>query len=164
MGQVPDHVRQYLAAHNTMSLATCDGTRPWAASVFYASDNDLNLYFVSDVQTRHCLDLASNGLVAATINDDCDDWNRITGLQITGEAKPVPANDRARVETLYLEKFSAIRELIQSPKTDREKIIAGRLRDAKFYCITPDWLRLINNTETFGHKEEYTLFSTNETF
>ena len=45
---MPDLLKQkvlsYLETHNTMTLGTCSGDIPWAATVFYASD-DLRLYF-----------------------------------------------------------------------------------------------------------------------
>ena len=37
-------VLSYLETHNTMTLGTCSGDVPWAATVFYASD-DLRLIF-----------------------------------------------------------------------------------------------------------------------
>ena len=39
-------VRELLAGHSTVTLATTHEGRSWAATVFYASDSDLNLYFV----------------------------------------------------------------------------------------------------------------------
>ena len=53
-GQILD----YLRSHNTMTLATCAGDAPWAATVFFASD-DLQLYFFSAPDSRHCQNLAA---------------------------------------------------------------------------------------------------------
>lgn len=157
MTAIPDYVQHYLEAHSTLSLATTDGTRPWAASVFYVTDARLNFYFVSDPKTRHCLDMAGDAQVAATIDDDCADWNAIVGVQFSGSAGPVSPADRAHAEELYLAKFQAVRELIEAPKSDQEKLIAERLGDAQFYRITPQWLRYIDNSRAFGHKEEFVL-------
>lgn len=152
---VPEHVRRFIEAHNTLSLATGDGERPWAASVFYATDDDLNFYFISDPLTRHCLDIGDNLAVSVTINDDFSDWNEIVGVQMTGEAKSVLQADRERVERLFLAKFPAIRDLIEAPQSDQDKIISERLKAAQFYRITPQWLRYIDNSRGFGHKEEF---------
>ncbi len=61
-GQILD----YLRSHNTMTLATCAGDAPWAATVFFASD-DLRLYFFSAPDSRHCQNLAVNSKIAGTI-------------------------------------------------------------------------------------------------
>jgi hypothetical protein len=155
MASIPDYLRHYIAAHSTLSLATADGARPWAASVLYATDAPLNFYFISDPGTRHCLDLAGDGQVAATISDDCADWNKIAGVQLSGTAGPVPAAERSQVEKLYLGKFQAVRQLLQAPGSDQEKRIAERLGEAQFYRIMPQWLRYIDNSRAFGHKEEF---------
>ena len=157
MESVPDYVLKFLKKHNTLSLATADGDRPWAASLFYATDAELNFYFVSDAMTRHCLDIAANKSVAATINEDFSDWNEIMGIQVTGNAIAVPATDRERVERLFLTKFPAIGTLIERPRTNEERIISERLKDAQFYKITTQWLRYIDNSRAFGHKEEFLL-------
>ncbi len=157
MESIPDYVRQFIEVHSTLSLATAEGTRPWSASVLYATDARLNFYFVSDPKTRHCLDVAGDAQVAATINDDCADWNAIIGVQLSGRAEPVSPSERAQVEKLYLAKFKAVRELIEAPKSDQEKLIAERLGNAQFYRITPQWLRYIDNSQAFGHKEEFLL-------
>jgi uncharacterized protein YhbP (UPF0306 family) len=63
-----------LETHNTATLATSGADGPWAAAVFFASDADLNLYFVSDPRTRHARDLAVCPEVAAAIHADCSAW------------------------------------------------------------------------------------------
>ena len=44
--ELKQQVLSYLEMHNTMTLGTCSGDVPWAATVFYASD-DFRLYFFS---------------------------------------------------------------------------------------------------------------------
>lgn len=157
MSKIPDHVRRYITTHNTLSLATTDGERAWAASVFYATDDELSFYFVSDPQTQHCLDIATGRPVAATINDDHSDWNDISGIQISGLAEPLPPARRDHVEHLYLTKFQGVRELFEAPGTEQERVIAERLKAAQYYKISPLWLRYIDNSRAFGHKEEFAL-------
>ena len=76
----------YLKSHNTMTLATCAGDVPWAATVFFASD-DLRLYFFSAPESRHCQNLAANGRVAVTVQEDYQDWRKIKGIQLEGRAE-----------------------------------------------------------------------------
>ena len=63
----------YLQSHRTMTLGTCQDNIPWNATVFYASD-DLDLYFFSAPDSRHCQNLRDNTRVAVTIQEDYADW------------------------------------------------------------------------------------------
>ena len=71
--ELKQQVLSYLETHNTMTLGTCSGDVPWAATVFYASD-DLCLYFSSVPDSRHCQNLAANPRVAVTVQEDYHDW------------------------------------------------------------------------------------------
>ena len=71
-----------------MTLATSAGDLPWAATVFYASDG-LRLYFFSAPESRHCQNLAANGRVAVTVQEDYQDWRKIKGIQLEGRAELV---------------------------------------------------------------------------
>ena len=146
-----------LAEHNTLSLATRSDGDPWVATVFYASDANLNLYFVSDYRTRHGRDMTANSKVAATINPDCANWHDVHGVQVSGEVSVVDGMQRAKALMLYLKKFPQIDQLYAKPKGEHEETIAKRLKAANFYCIKPDFIRFIDNAQGFGHREEFTL-------
>src|SRR5437773_8429176 len=74
--ELKQQILSYLESHNTMILGTCFQDVPWAATVFYASD-DLKLYFFSAPDSRHCQNLAANPRVAATIQEDYKNWQEI---------------------------------------------------------------------------------------
>jgi uncharacterized protein YhbP (UPF0306 family) len=150
-------VQQMLAANSTLTLATTGGDGPWAATVFFASDSDLNLYFVSDYRTRHARDLAESHSAAATINPDCSAWSDVKGLQITGQVKPLTGMARAKGLALYLAKFTDVQALFDRPKSKDEETIAQRLKAANLYRLQPEWIRLIDNSRWFGFKQEFKL-------
>jgi len=150
-------IRQLLEAHNTLTLATAFENRPWAASLFFASDDDLNLYFVSDHRTRHALNIEDGGNVVATVNADCALWAEVKGLQIEGTAGKVTGLARAKALRVYLGKFHDVRALFEAPQSDDEETIAQRLRAANMYKLEPRWVRLIDNSKWFGYKVEWEL-------
>ncbi len=150
-------VQQYLQQFNTLTLASSTENQPWAATVFFASDADLNVYFVSDYRTHHGRDMASNERVAATVNPDCDSWHDVNGVQLTGIATAIKGLQRAKALLLYLKKFPQIDALYAKPQGEHEETIAKRLKAANFYCIKPDWIRFIDNAQGFGHREEFEL-------
>ncbi|MBI4226528.1 pyridoxamine 5'-phosphate oxidase family protein, partial [Candidatus Roizmanbacteria bacterium] len=76
----------YLKSQHTMYLATYDG-KPWTTTVFYAVDDDFNLYFISEPNTRHVKAIKKNKFVSCSIADS----NQVVtdkkiGVQIEGIA------------------------------------------------------------------------------
>jgi general stress protein 26 len=94
-------VRELLAGHNTLSLATTGEDGAWAASVFYASDERCNLYFVSDLKTRHGRDMSREERVVAAINRDVATWDEVIGLQIEGRAEVLSGIPRRRWQVTW---------------------------------------------------------------
>ena len=147
--------REFLDTIGTLTLATSDGAAPWAATVFFAADKHFNLYFVSDHRTQHGRDLAANEQVAATVNPDVDNWNDVAGLQIRGTVSIVEGVERAKALAIYFKKFPQIDALFQKPEGEHEETIAKRLQAANFYKIAPKMIRVIDNAQGFGHREEF---------
>ena len=150
-------VSRFMDEHNTLTLATSSDGNPWAATVFFASDAKLNLYFVSDHRTRHGRDMEQNQHVVATVNPDCDNWHDVRGLQIEGSASIVTGLARAKALAVYLAKFPQIDALYASPKDKHEETIAERLKATNIYRISPAWIRFIDNRKGFGFSDEYQL-------
>ena len=150
-------IRELLAGHSTITLATAADGRSWAATVFYASDADLNLYFVSDLKTRHGREMHHDARVTGAINHDVATWGEVIGLQVEGRAVVLEGEARLKALDVYLERFPDVRRLFDRPKDDNEKIIAGRLQRAPFWLLTPSWIRLIDSTRGFGWKWETNL-------
>ena len=150
-------IAQMLAAHQTLTLATSPDRQPWAATVFYASDPGFNLYFVSDHRTRHARDMAANPRVALAIGADAGHWHEVRGLQVEGEAACLAGPGREQALELFLGKFADVKALFATPESADEQIIAGRLRHAPFWRITPRFIRLIDNARGFGNKLELRL-------
>jgi hypothetical protein len=141
----------YLASHNTMTLATCTGEMPWAATVFYASD-DLKLYFFSSPESRHCQNLAANSRVAVTIQEDYKDWRLIKGIQIEGKVILVDSvMEKAKAIAVYARKYPAIIKLFTDPTSG---VYHRAFLKVKFYCVMPERLFYIDNEQGFGKRQE----------
>ncbi len=154
MGGAPDRselrerIEAFLGAHHVMTLATTGPAGPWAAAVFYASDG-LALYFVSAPTSRHSVDIAAAGVVAATIHAECRDWREIRGIQLEGAASRLDGAARAAAALCYGRKFPLVANLAAAPVE-----IAIALARVDWYRVSPSRIRLIDNTRGFGHKEE----------
>ncbi|MGD8498897.1 MAG: pyridoxamine 5'-phosphate oxidase family protein, partial [Chromatiales bacterium] len=143
-----------LRASNTMTLATSGSDGPWAAAVFFASDEALGLYFVSDPRTRHGRHITASGRAAAAVHADCADWAEIRGIQLEGAVTGLDGEARRAGLERYLAKFPRIRALCERPGDENEVRIAARLRDATLYRLAPERIRLIDNGRGFGFKAE----------
>lgn len=156
-GNPREAVRRLLETENTATLATSGAEGPWAAAVFFASDGQLNLYFVSDQHTRHGRDLAACPKAAIAVYPACRVWTEVRGLQLTGRVEMLEGARRSRALELYLAKFEEVRALFERPRDADEEAIASRLQAATLYRLRPDWIRLIDNDRGFGYKEEIIL-------
>ena len=146
-----------LTNHYTISIATAAKEGSWSASVFYVSDQKLNIYFISFDESKHIQDILKNKRVSATINQDVSDWMQIKGLQLQGVAYKVPEQHRKNILNAYRQKFDSIHQLLDLPKTDDEKKIAKQFNSISLFCFEPDWIRLLDNSLGFGSKEEIEL-------
>ena len=153
--QAKIRARQFLDEVSTLTLATSSDNQPWAATVFFAADKKFNLYFVSDHRTQHGRDMAANAQVAATINPDCNNWHDVAGLQVRGTVSIVDGVERVKALALYFKKFPQIDALFQQPEGEHEETIAKRLKAANFYKLTPTMVRVIDNEQGFGWREEF---------
>ena len=143
-----------LTDHYTISIATAAKEESWSASVFYVSDQKLNIYFISFDESKHIQGILKNKKVSATINQDVSDWMQIKGLQLQGVAYKAPEQHRKNILNAYRQKFDSIHELLDLPKTDDEKKIAKQFNSISLFCFEPHWIRLLDNSLGFGSKEE----------
>jgi len=144
--QVRAAVRACFTRCSTLSLATVDDQgSPHAANLYFAADPALKLHFVSDPASLHCRHLQARPVVAATVYEPVDHWQEIRGVQLHGRAAPINDREWETVWRLYLDRFPGVADM------------EHRVRKQRFYRITPNWLRWIDNTVRFGFKRELTL-------
>lgn len=140
-------IRAFLDGHSTLALATVDEMgKPQVAPLFYWSDADLCLYWLSSETSRHSLNLSRNANVAATIYPAVWQWTAIRGLQIEGAASVV--NDHMQRETV----IAAYTAKFKLPPAFDAQIAASAL-----YVLQPRWLRWLDNGVKFGYKAEWEL-------
>ena len=137
-------IGRFLAEHSRLTLATVDaGGRPMAASLFFAADEALNLFWTSGASNRHSRNLAHNPMAAATVHRETWTWSEIAGVQVEGEATPVPAGlGWQACWELYLAKFPFVVDF------------QAEISRSNFYRLAPRWVRLIDNSRSFGFKQE----------
>lgn len=140
-------VSNFLKKHTTFTLATVDREAwPQAASLFYASDDALNLFWVSGDKSRHSQNLERVSRVAISIHNETWDWRDIQGVQIDGQARRlIDPDETDRAWALFRDKFPFTAEFVD------------QIARSAFYLCVPRWIRLIDNSKEFGQREEFTL-------
>ena len=149
--ELRQEILKYLETHNTMTLATSMGDVPWAATVFYASDN-LKLYFFSAPDSRHGQNLAANPRVGITIQEDYHDWRKIKGIQLEGTVNLVDSlTQKAKAMVVYARKYPSVIKHFTNPSSG---VFYQAFLKVKFYCVTAEKIFFINNEQGFGKRQE----------
>jgi uncharacterized protein YhbP (UPF0306 family) len=150
-GELKQQILDYIQSHNTMTLATSASDIPWAATVFYASD-DVRLYFFSVPESRHCENLAVNSRVAVTIQEDYKDWREIKGIQLAGRVALVDGVlEKGKAMIIYARKYPDVMKLFTDPASG---IFHKAFLKVKFYCVVPERIFYIDNAQGFGKRQE----------
>ena len=144
-------IHSYMENHNTMTLGTCQGDVPWAATVFYASDG-LDLYFFSDPASRHCQNLKENARVAVTIQEDYQDWQKIKGIQLEGKVIEVDSLiEKGKAMAVYARKYPGVMKVFTDPGSG---VFCRAFLKVKFYVVKPEHVFYIDNEQGFGKRQE----------
>jgi len=148
MTSVNARVVEFLNSHRVINLAYADlEGKIQCCALWYAADAQLNLYVLSSLSTQHGKALQSGGEIAFTINKDQQHWKSITGVQGRGRIRLLDADHHA-FDT-YAAKFSFILEQFSG--------LEAALEETRIWKIRPTWVRLIDNSLGFGHKDELEL-------
>lgn len=80
-------IKNYLKDAKLMQLSTSIDNQPWVCSVWFAADDDMNIYWISSVNRRHSNEVVKNQKVgvAIALPQTPDDAPR--GLQLQGVAE-----------------------------------------------------------------------------
>ena len=134
-----------------MTIATCRANLPWAAAVFYASE-DFVLYFLSNPKSRHGSNIAENSQVSAAIHEDYHDWRKIRGIQMEGRAERLGSiRQQAEFWRIYEKKFPFVKEFLQAGSL--RTMLSTNITGIRLYRIIPTQVYFIDNSKGFGHRE-----------
>jgi len=143
-GELRRAIHAQLRAHTVLTLATASAGIPHAVSLMYAEDEDFNICWLSDPDTRHSRHLESANRCAITVATQYDDFRTIRGLQMVGSAgrEPDPGDG--------LKLLVARHPFLQA-------FVAGKLAQhssrAAVYRFQPEMVTLIDNRRAFGFKQ-----------
>lgn len=139
-------VNNELLRYTVLTLSVSDATGAHAVSLMYAQQA-MNLYWLSDPNTRHSKTLALNPLAAVTIAGQSEDFRTIKGLQITGRARRLTnAKEENAAFKLLVARYPFLKQFAVGE-------LARHLGAAAVYRFRPERVTLIDNTRAFGFKQ-----------
>jgi uncharacterized protein YhbP (UPF0306 family) len=141
---IPTELLEILTTPAATIATTGPDGEPHAAAVYFASDDQVNLYFFSSSVSQHIIDVLKDNRAAITIHPECSGWQDIRGLQMRGRVHHVNHGPEwERAWEIYTTKF---------PFAAALKSIVAR---NELYLFLPVWVRLVDNRQGFGHKQEW---------
>jgi uncharacterized protein YhbP (UPF0306 family) len=148
-------ILDYLKSHKLMTLATVSGNKPWVATVYYAVDDNLNLYLVASPKTEHGQAAARNKNVACNIADSHQlVTDKKVGMQIQGAIERLKGIAAVKGALKMWHRVNPGKEAIINWENMSKKAIKSRT-----YKVTPKKIRFFNE-ELYGEKEHETYYLT----
>jgi len=138
---VRKNIKEFLAAHGILTLATVSDKEPWVATVYYAVDDKMNLFILTDPASRHGREMAKNPKVAFSIYDSQQPNSAPVkiGIQGTGTISPVKGLAANTKALLAWHKANPGKEADITVK-DVIKVVT----DCRMYQITPKFIKHFN--------------------
>ncbi len=111
--KVKNYVQEILGNVKQMVLSTSHNSKPWSATLLFAFDKNLNLYFFSTEDRRHSKEIAQNPNVSGAIAREhtkglSEDSHR--GIQFEGLCKLVTQKEVKDAYELFTKRFPQIVE------------------------------------------------------
>lgn len=152
--EIPSEIKEFISANGVLTLAVCDQD-PWVCTLYYGTDELLNLYLVTDPNSIHGKALSKNPSVAFNI------FNSQT--KITEPKKGIQGKGLC-TQVKDLTEIAHGLFLWHKANPGKEKQITlediKKLKDTKIYKIAPTHLKFFNK-QLYG-KSEYGTWSLEE--
>jgi uncharacterized protein YhbP (UPF0306 family) len=140
-----ESIAALLREENTLALATVDESgKPCVAPLFYITDEDLTLYWLSSATALHSVNLDRTTRAAATVYRHTENWKQICGLQMRGQVTAITQRDhRGALIKQYRERFQL------------GAVFRLAISRSVLYAFRPDYFRYIDNSVRLGYRFEF---------
>lgn len=123
-------IEDYLKEAKLMQLSTSVNNQPWTCSVWFAADEDLNIYWFSSTKRRHSKEVMKNPKVSAAIVLPHTPEDKPRGIQLQGNAKLLTdESDIKKARSVYEGRIFS--------KETVDKFMKSKESPHKFYEIKP---------------------------
>jgi uncharacterized protein YhbP (UPF0306 family) len=145
-----------LTEQSTLTLATAQADKPWAAAVYYVS-RGFTLYFFSDPASRHIQESLKSSQASGAISVPASTWKEIRGIQTSGTISLVaPGMESIQSLRAYLKKYPFTKDFFNSKQELNLSAIMNRFK-VRLYRFQPSVLYYLDNHIRFGFRERVEL-------
>lgn len=123
-------IKDYLSTAKLMQLATSIDNQPWVCSIWFATDENLNIYYFSSITRRHSKEVMENNKVAGAIVLPQTPNDPPRGLQFQGIVEQLN-------KQVDIDKAISVYEGRIFSKEKIEEFINHKEKPHKFYRIKP---------------------------
>ncbi len=124
-------IEKYIRQSHMMQIATVDDDQPWVATVYFVSNDELNLYWASPEDTSHSRHISKNQKVAVAIPVHHKKNQPVVGVQISGLAEKLNDVEAIRqIAKIYAQKYDFSEKWIDK--------VCNKQTKHKLYRFTPD--------------------------
>jgi len=114
-------VKSYLQKVNIMQLATAVDNQPWACTVHFASDDQLNLYWTSKTDRRHSKEIEKNNKVSVTVPiEDNQKGGYVIGVSFEGTASKAEGGQEELAHNLSVKKLKRDPNRLEAIRSGKE--------------------------------------------
>jgi hypothetical protein len=141
-----EYLKSCLDRAQFMALATTGKDGPWISPLYFSYDDAFTLYFISEMSSRHTVNIKGNASVSCAIYSTSQDPREdVVGVQLAGRAYAVAADEKERAQKTYFSETVARRPVASY----------GEFMEPKgswyFFKVVPDEI-FVFDTGTFGEK------------
>lgn len=138
-----------LKSNTLLSLASVTpDSKAHINTLFYAFDDKLKLYVITDPKSDHSKNLKKNASVAIAIfNSQLKFWkDDVKGVQLFGKCYRTPIIQLSKATTRFIKRFPVFKSLVKNPKDFAKKAVA-----VKIHTIEVDRIKILDEAR-FGEE------------
>jgi len=149
-------IEPYLKPVKQATLASCKGKKPWSATVFFAYDEELNLYFLSQTHRRHSLEIIDNPNVSLGIAEQTFEMgDKVRGLQIEGKCIVLEGEEAKKAFTLVRKRFVKAKDFVNLKLLVKAVRIAISPNQTKIWRVTPTLIKVFDEKKYGSEGKKY---------
>jgi len=132
-------INEYFGKTRMLQLATCVDGQPWNCTVYYAFDNNWNIYYISTPNRRHSQEILINPKVSGAIAFSQEPYPKdgVQGLQFEGVAELLSGDDEEIASKLYIQQLNREATLLDDVRNGKNP--------HKFYRVKPTKIVLFDS-------------------
>lgn len=144
---------EIINSNNLLSMASINNNKSWINTAFYCFNNFLEIFFLTEIESQHSLNVAENDSVAVSIFDTNQNWGpgKLKGLQVFGICKKAHGIQLLEGIRLYVKRYPNAAKWLLKP----DDLLNGLL-GSWVYVVVPCKVKILHE-ELFGEENYLSL-------